>query len=57
MRFSRFELRGRLKTEKLFQTTFLLTSCHSNRTKAAYLHIHIGNTGEIFCKFYEYFTC
>ena len=34
MRFSRFELRGRLKTEKLFQRPFLSTSRHSNQTKA-----------------------
>ena len=45
MGFSRFELRGRLKTEKPFQTAFLSTSRHSNQTKAAHLHIHIGSTG------------
>ncbi len=44
MRFSRFELRGRLKTEKLFQTAFLSTSRHSNQTKATRRHPHISNT-------------
>ena len=44
MRFSRFELRGRLKQQIRFQTTFLSTSSYSNQTKAAYHHIHISST-------------
>ena len=44
MRFSRFELRGRLKQQIQFQTTFLLTNRNSNQTKAAYRHTHISST-------------
>ena len=43
MRFSRFELRGRLKQQIRFQTTFLSTSHHSNQTKATRRHTHIGS--------------
>ena len=44
MRFSRFELRGRLKQQIRFQTTFLSTSHHSNQTKATHRHTHVGST-------------
>ncbi|MBS0039145.1 hemagglutinin repeat-containing protein [Neisseria sp. Marseille-Q1983] len=46
MRFSRFELRGRLKQQiqLQFQTTFLLTNRNSNQTKAAYRRTHISST-------------
>ncbi len=44
MRFSRFELRGRLKQQIRFQTTFLSTSHHSNQTKATRRHTHVGST-------------
>ena len=44
MRFSRFELRGRLKQQIRFQTAFLSTSHHSNQTKATHRHTHVGST-------------
>ena len=44
MRFSRFELRGRLKQQIRFQTAFLSTSSYSNQTKAAHRHTHVGST-------------
>ena len=44
MRFSRFELKGRLKQQIRFQTTFLSTRRHSNQTKATHRHTHIGST-------------
>ena len=44
MRFSKIKPRGCLKQQIRFQTTFLSTSRHSNRTKAAHRHIHISNT-------------
>ena len=44
MRFSGFEPKGRLKQQIRFQTTFLLTNRHSNQTKAAHRHTHIGST-------------
>ena len=46
MRFSRFEPRGRLKQQKyVFRRPFFLsTSHHSNQTKAAHRHTHIGST-------------
>lgn len=46
MRFSRFELRGRLKQQIRFQTTFLSTSSYSNQTKAAHRHTHVGSTAD-----------
>ena len=44
MRFSRFEPKGRLKQQIRFQTTFLLTNRHSNQTKTAQRHTHVGST-------------
>ena len=44
MRFSRFELKGRLKQQIRFQTTFLSTRRPSNQTKAVHRHTHIGST-------------
>ena len=44
MRFSRFEPKGRLKQQIRFQTTFLLTNRHSNQTKTAHRHTHVGST-------------
>ena len=44
MRFSSFEPKGRLKQQIRFHTAFLSTSRHSNQTKAAHRHTHIGST-------------